>query len=77
LEVRAEVFNATNKPPLPGAEYHGRVGGIRHDHGGWRPSRRPTGSEVLVLKHLSETSRHISFPQPLEERWQLEQVFLQ
>ena len=48
LELRAEVFNVTNTPPLgnPNGVFGSAASG--HHHGG-RPARRAVGGEVVVL----------------------------
>ena len=49
LELRAEVFNVTNTPPLRRAEHHGRRGRVRDDHGGRRSACRAAGGQVHLL----------------------------
>ena len=49
LELRAEVFNVTNTPPLGSPNTHGGCGRVRHDHLGRRPARGAAGREVPVL----------------------------
>ena len=52
LELRAEVFNATNTPPLGPPNGDVRIGGVRLDHDGRRSARRAARPQARVLSQL-------------------------
>jgi hypothetical protein len=57
LEIRAEVFNATNTPPLDAPNTQVGGGGVRDDQVGCRSPCRAAGLEVQLLNIIA-----VSFP---------------
>lgn len=53
IDVRAEIFNLLNTPPL-GEPNAARRGRLRHDHDRWRSAHDPARAEGHVLSDATE-----------------------